>query len=137
VSSLRATATVAMFPAPAFGDTGAGADEPAGPGGGFLRRLHRGPADQGGALRGDRATMHGGVGFAVSWGQPGPRAQVPGTGEPVYVADFGDEDRRQGRSHPGDDLDRSPLGGNAQVTLTERVAGVACMPESDMLSQSS
>ena len=42
----------------------------------------------------------------VARGQPGPRAQVPRTGEPAHVPDLGDEDRRQGRSHPGMTLER-------------------------------
>jgi hypothetical protein len=64
---------------------------------------------------GDRAAVHGGVGLAVAWGEPGPGAQVPGRGEAGDVADLGDEHRGPGRPDPGNGLDRpiSGVGGQA------------------------
>ena len=37
-------------------------------------------------------------------GQPGPRRQLCGSGEPVHVTDLGDEHRGQNRADPGDGL---------------------------------
>ena len=59
--------------------------------GGFDRR----PADQLGALLGDRSAPHGGVGLAVAGREPAPRRQMGGRGEAVHVTDLGDEDRRE------------------------------------------
>jgi hypothetical protein len=47
-----------------------------------------------------------GVGLAVSRGEPGPAGQFVGAGEPLDVADLGDEHRAQGRADTGDRLHR-------------------------------
>ena len=83
-----------------------------------LHRLDRGPTDQSGALFGDPAAVHVGVGLAVLGGQPGPAGQLRGVLEPGDVADLGDEDRTQDRPDPGDLLDR-------------QIAGVAGQPAAD------
>src|SRR5262245_26125861 len=62
----------------------------------------------------DRAAVHGGVGLAVTRGEPGPRTQVPGGGEAGDVADLGDEHRRPGGADPGDLLDRPVAGMGGQ-----------------------
>ena len=67
-----------------------------------LHRLDRGPADQPGALLGDPAAVHVGVGLVVLGGQPGPAGQLRGAGEPGDVTDLGDEHRAQDRPDPGD-----------------------------------
>src|SRR4051812_10174006 len=54
----------------------------------------------------DRTAVHGGVGLPMPRGQPGPRAQVPGRGEPRHVPDLGHEHRRPHWANPGDGLDR-------------------------------
>src|SRR4051794_30377154 len=53
----------------------------------------------------DGAAVHGGVGLAVPWGQPGPAAQLLRPGEPADVADLGNEDRSEGGADPADLLD--------------------------------
>src|SRR4051812_18963171 len=55
---------------------------------------------------GDPAAVHGGVGFVVAWGQPGPAGQLGGSGEATDVADLGDEHRAQHGPDSGDVLDR-------------------------------
>ena len=61
-----------------------------------------GPPDQPGALLGDPAAVHGGVGLVVLGGQPGPRGQLRRSGEPGHVTDLGDEHRSQDRSDARD-----------------------------------
>ena len=66
-----------------------------------LNGLDRSPADQGRALLGDPATVHVGVGLVMGRGQPGPRRQLPGAGEPTDVADLRDEHRPSSGPIPG------------------------------------
>src|SRR5512142_2108600 len=56
-----------------------------------LDRFDHGPADQGAALFGDAAAVHGGVGLVVARGQSGPAGQLARGGESVHVADLGDQ----------------------------------------------
>ncbi len=83
-----------------------------------LDRLHRGPADQPGALLGDPAPAHLGVGLVVLGGHPGPAAQLLGGAEAVHVADLGDEHRAEDRADPRD-------------LSAPRIAGVADQPSTD------
>ncbi len=66
-----------------------------------LYALHRGPADQPAALLGDPPTVDLGVGLVVLRRQSRPAAQLRGTGEPVHVADLGDEHCAQDLTDPG------------------------------------
>ena len=54
-----------------------------------LDRLDGGPADQPGALLGDPAAVHVGVGLVMFGCQPGPTGELFGPGEPVDVTDLG------------------------------------------------
>ena len=58
-----------------------------------------------GTLCGDVSAAHHGVGPVVARGQPGPRTQPGGTGEPMHVTDLGDEHRAQEGAHTGQLLD--------------------------------
>ena len=60
-----------------------------------LNGLDRRPAHQPGALLGDPAAVHVGVGLVVLGGQPGPAGQLRQRCEPGDVADLGDEHRPQ------------------------------------------
>jgi hypothetical protein len=79
-----------------------------------LHRLHRGPADQPGALLGDPAAVHVGVGLVVARGQPGPAGQLLRAGEAVHVTDLGGEHGSQRRADAGDGQDRGVSGVGGQ-----------------------
>jgi hypothetical protein len=53
-----------------------------------LYRLDRGPSDQPGALFGDSAAVHMGVGLVVFGGQAGPAGQLLCRAEPGHVCDL-------------------------------------------------
>jgi len=56
-----------------------------------LDRLDRGPAHQPGALLGDPAAVHVGVGLVMLGSQPGPAGQLRRRREPGHLADLGDD----------------------------------------------
>ncbi len=66
------------------------------------------------ALLGDRTSAHLGIGLAVAWCEPRPRAQPVGIGEAPHVTDLGDEHSGQHRAHPVDGLDGPVAGVVAQ-----------------------
>ena len=65
----------------------------------------RRPPHDGRALFGDPALVGVGVGLVELGGHARPRAQMPGGGETVHVADLGHEDRRGDRPDPVYGLD--------------------------------
>ncbi len=89
-----------------------------------LHSLDRGPAHQPGALFGDPAAVHRGVGLVMSRSQPSPGGQLLGSLEAGDVADLGDEHRGQDRPDTGNGLDRP-------------VAGIGTQPARDQLGDRS
>jgi hypothetical protein len=76
-----------------------------------------------GALLGDPATVHGGVGLAVPGGEPSPGAHLGWSREAGHVAEFGGEHRGQHRTDATDLLDDPVAGIRGELPADESVEG--------------